>query len=187
MKSRKARYQQSSISKLPRASGGFVWKVRFSEHRNDKRHQRTLTFDGIQYPTERDVRAALETTVVRVNAGNDRSRVESLFGAIIEMKHLPSLEHSTKQTNAYLLGTYIEHRWWNTGILDVKPWQLAWPLEPDDFRNCQFIDGSSLLVNYLWITFMRPCKKIEDDPRNPQYLLTDAYVGYRFNGQQLES
>ena len=34
-------------------------------------------------------------------------------------------------------------------------------------------------------TFIRQLrKKIEDDPRNPQYLLTDAYVGYRFNEQQ---
>ena len=34
-------------------------------------------------------------------------------------------------------------------------------------------------------TFVRSLrKKIEDDPQNPQYLLTDAYVGYRFNEQQ---
>jgi len=33
-------------------------------------------------------------------------------------------------------------------------------------------------------TFVRQLrKKIEDDPRHPQYLLTDAYVGYRFNEQ----
>jgi len=33
-------------------------------------------------------------------------------------------------------------------------------------------------------TFVRQLrKKIEDDPQNPQYLLTDAYVGYRFNDQ----
>jgi len=33
-------------------------------------------------------------------------------------------------------------------------------------------------------TFVRQLrKKIEDDPRNPLYLLTDAYVGYRFNEQ----
>lgn len=33
-------------------------------------------------------------------------------------------------------------------------------------------------------TFIRNLrKKIEDDPRNPRYLLTDAYVGYRFKEQ----
>jgi two-component system KDP operon response regulator KdpE len=35
-------------------------------------------------------------------------------------------------------------------------------------------------VDYLR-TFVRQLrKKIEDDPSNPQYLMTDAYVGYRF-------
>ncbi len=124
MKLSKARYQQGSISKEPRASGGFVWKVRFSEFKQGKRHQKTLTFDGVKYPTERDVRAALEPTVSRVNAGTDRSRVESLFGALIDLyreKHLPGLEHSTRQTNTYLLNSYIEPQWWKTGILDVKP------------------------------------------------------------------
>jgi two-component system KDP operon response regulator KdpE len=37
-------------------------------------------------------------------------------------------------------------------------------------------------------TFVRQLrKKIEDDPQHPQYLLTDAYVGYRFNERPLES
>jgi two-component system, OmpR family, KDP operon response regulator KdpE len=37
-------------------------------------------------------------------------------------------------------------------------------------------------------TFVRQLrKKIEDDPRNPQYLLTDAYIGYRFNEQVPET
>jgi len=29
------------------------------------------------------------------------------------------------------------------------------------------------------------CKKIEDDPSNPLYLLTDVYVGYRFADAQM--
>lgn len=34
-------------------------------------------------------------------------------------------------------------------------------------------------------TFVRQLrKKIEDDPRHPRYLLTHAYIGYRFNGQE---
>ena len=37
-------------------------------------------------------------------------------------------------------------------------------------------------------TFVRQLrKKIEDDPRHPQYLLTDAYIGYRFNEPSSES
>jgi two-component system KDP operon response regulator KdpE len=35
-------------------------------------------------------------------------------------------------------------------------------------------------------TFVRQLRrKIEDDPRKPRYLLTDAYVGYRFNEQPM--
>jgi len=37
-------------------------------------------------------------------------------------------------------------------------------------------------------TFVRQLrKKIEDDPSNPKYLLTDAYVGYRFSEQLPET
>jgi len=42
-------------------------------------------------------------------------------------------------------------------------------------------------IEYLR-TFVRQLrKKIEDDPSNPQYLLTDAYVGYRFSDREAES
>jgi two-component system KDP operon response regulator KdpE len=37
-------------------------------------------------------------------------------------------------------------------------------------------------------TFVRQLrKKIEDDPRHPQYLLTDAYIGYRFDEKPPEA
>jgi len=42
-------------------------------------------------------------------------------------------------------------------------------------------------VEYLR-TFVRQLrKKIEDDPSNPVYLLTDVYVGYRFADAQMLS
>ena len=37
-------------------------------------------------------------------------------------------------------------------------------------------------------TFIRQLrKKLEDDPASPRYLLTDAYVGYRFSERYRES
>jgi two-component system KDP operon response regulator KdpE len=44
--------------------------------------------------------------------------------------------------------------------------------------------GNELEYLRTFIRLLR--KKIEDDPQNPVYLLTDAYVGYRFNDQQPE-
>ncbi len=51
MKRKKSRYQQGSIKRLKRVNG-YVWQVRFSEWKDGKRHQRTLTLDGAKYPTE---------------------------------------------------------------------------------------------------------------------------------------
>jgi two-component system, OmpR family, KDP operon response regulator KdpE len=42
--------------------------------------------------------------------------------------------------------------------------------------------GNELEYLRTFVRLLR--KKIEDDPQNPQYLLTDAYVGYRFNEQE---
>jgi two-component system KDP operon response regulator KdpE len=45
--------------------------------------------------------------------------------------------------------------------------------------------GNELEYLRTFVRLLR--KKIEDDPQNPQYLVTDAYVGYRFNEQQPET
>jgi two-component system KDP operon response regulator KdpE len=45
--------------------------------------------------------------------------------------------------------------------------------------------GNELEYLRTFVRLLR--KKIEDDPQNPVYLLTDAYVGYRFNDQQPEN
>ena len=127
MKTKRPRYQQGNITKLERL-GGFVWKVRFSEWVDGKRYQKALTFDGAKYPTERDVRTAIEPTVVQVNSGADRAKVEGIFGSVIDLyrkEHLPGLEHSTQQVNSYLLKNYIEPKFASAAIRDVEPLEVV--------------------------------------------------------------
>jgi integrase len=123
---RRARYQQGSIRKVERAKG-FAWEVRFSEWKNGKRHQRTLTFDPAEYPTEKDVRKGLELTVSQVNAEAGAVKADSKFMdicALYRQEHLPTLEHSTRYTNTYLLDDYIEAHFGHTPIREVKPLEI---------------------------------------------------------------
>jgi integrase len=93
-----------------------------------KRYQKALTFDGAKYPTERDVRTAIEPTVVQVNSGADRAKVEGIFGSVIDLyrkEHLPGLEHSTQQVNSYLLKNYIEPKFASAAIRDVEPLEVV--------------------------------------------------------------
>jgi integrase len=127
MRSNRARYQQGSIKKVKRAKG-YAWEVRFSEKLNGKRHQRCQTFDGTEYPTEKDVRKAIELTVSQVNAGTAGERADAKFGAITAIyrkEHLPELEHATQQVNAYLLTKYIEDEFGHMPIRDMKPLMIG--------------------------------------------------------------
>ena len=113
MKKTRARYQQGNIRKVPRANG-FAWEVRFSAGKVDgKAKYKSHYFAGDKYPTEASVRTALQHKVVLANAAAGRVKVDANFQVIIELyreKHLPGLEHSTQQTNLYLLDSYIEPR-----------------------------------------------------------------------------
>lgn len=105
MKTKRRRYQQGSIRRVPRMSG-YAWEVRFSEKANGKRWQRCLTFSGQDYPTEASVRKAIETTVILQNSGTGRAKVDAVFGTVVNLyrkEHLPTLRHSTRETNGYLL------------------------------------------------------------------------------------
>jgi integrase len=122
VKSRRARYQQGSIRKVARANG-FAWEVRFSEWTDGKRHQRTQIFDAAKYPKEQDVRKAIELTVSQVNAGTAGEKSDARFAAVTALyrsKHLPTLGHSTQCTNSYLLRNYIEHRFSQTPIREMR-------------------------------------------------------------------
>ncbi len=92
MSTKRSQYQQGSIRKVRKAKG-YAWEVRFSEWLNGKRFQRTMTFQGTEYPKETDVRKAIELTVSQINAGTAGEKADAKFGAIITLyrrKFLPS-------------------------------------------------------------------------------------------------
>jgi hypothetical protein len=76
-----------------RKAKGHAWEVRFSEWLNGKRFQRTMTFQGTEYPKEADVRKALELTVSQINSGTAGEKADAKFSAIVtpyRRKFLPS-------------------------------------------------------------------------------------------------
>ena len=92
MSTKRSQYQQGSIRKVRKAKG-YAWEVRFSEWLNGKRFQRTMTFQGTEYPKETDVRKAIELTVSQINSGTAGEKADAKFGAIITLyrrKFLPS-------------------------------------------------------------------------------------------------
>ncbi len=92
VRAKRSQYQQSSIRKLRKAKG-YVWEVRFSEWLNGQRFQRTMRFQGTEYPKEADVRKVFELTVSQINSGTAGEKADARFGAIITLyrrRFLPS-------------------------------------------------------------------------------------------------
>jgi len=127
LRTKRARYQQGTIRKVKRASG-FAWEVRFSTTVNGQRTWKSLYFLPDEYPTEASVRKAIQTQVALVNTENQRHKVGAKFGEITELyrvEHLPTLRHSTQQTNGYLLRDYIKPRWTDEALQDVTPLKVV--------------------------------------------------------------
>src|ERR1017187_3717374 len=103
MRTKRTRYQQGSIRRVPRATG-FAWEVRFSSGTVDgKQTYKSSYFNGMEYPTEASVKTALQHKVILTNSKAGKVKVDAFFNVIIELyreKHLPGLEHSTQQTNS---------------------------------------------------------------------------------------
>lgn len=123
MRTTRTRYQQGTIRKVERAKG-FAWEVRFCETVNGKQVRKTMTFHPRQYPTEASVRKAIQAQVALVNERTTRGKVDAKFEAITELyrsEHLPTLRHSTQQTNKFVLRRYIEPKWTGVNIRNVDP------------------------------------------------------------------
>ena len=121
MKLMNARYQNGSITRIPR-SHGFAWRVRFSERIGGKRVQKSMTFRGPEYRNESDVRKAIEFAVIQQNRDAARSKVDAAFSTIIDLyksEHMPGREHSTNQLSEYILRNYISPRFADSPIREV--------------------------------------------------------------------
>jgi integrase len=95
MREKHARYQNGSIRRIVRAKG-FAWEVRFSEvgATGEKNKYKSHYFSGAEYPTEADVRKALQQTVSLRNSETERVKVDANFGTITQLyrsEHLPTL------------------------------------------------------------------------------------------------
>ena len=68
----------------------------------------------MKYPTERDVRLAVEPHFASLNAGTLGGKAAATLGTIIERymtDELPKLPHSTQTTNKSLANLHIIPRW----------------------------------------------------------------------------
>jgi integrase len=123
MKVRRERYQHGSVRKVSR-SRGFAWEFRFYfTAPNGKRKLKVQTFDSVKYPTERDVRKAVEGQLGALNAGTLGGRVGATVGTLIDrylIEELPTLRHSTQSTNLSLIKLHIEPQWEDIRIGEVS-------------------------------------------------------------------
>jgi integrase len=127
LRAKRARYQQGNIRKVDRANG-FAWEVRFSETVNGKRKQKSLYFEGVEYPTTSSVRKAIELQVTLANSDSQRAKVGAKFSALTLLyrnEHLHTLRHSTRQKNDYLLRDHVEPRWDGELLMDVTPLKVV--------------------------------------------------------------
>jgi hypothetical protein len=123
MKVSRERYQHGSVRKVSR-SQGFAWEFRFYLTAPDgKRKLKVQTFDSLKYPTERDVRKAVEGQLSALNAGTLGGKLAATMGTIIERymaEDFLTLRHSTQTTNKSLINLHIKPRWEHVRLADVS-------------------------------------------------------------------
>jgi integrase len=152
------RYQHGSIRKVPR-SQGFAWEFRFYITGKDgKRQLKTQTFDSLKYPTERDVRKAVEGQLAALNAGTLGGKVATTLGTIIRrymVEEYPTLRHSTQTTNKSLIELHIKPRWEDVRLADVtaiavKQWLDTLPMGAASKARARNMISKFLDLAMLW-------------------------------------
>jgi integrase len=158
MKVNRERYQHGSVRKVPRAQG-FAWEFRFYITTPDgKRKLKVQTFDSIKYPTERDVRKAVEGQLSALNAGTLGGKVAATLGSIIDRymaEEFPTLRHSTQTTNKSLIDLHIRPKWQDVRLADVtamavKQWMEKLPFGAASKVRARNMVSKLLDLAMLW-------------------------------------
>lgn len=166
MKVKRERYQHGSIRKVPR-SQGFAWEFRYySTDSEGKRKLKVQTFDPAKFPTERDVRKAVEPQLAALNSGTLAGKLNATLGTIIDRYYkdedqFPSLRHSTQTTNKSLIELHIRPKFGKTRLSDVTAlsvnnWLKTLPVGAASKARARNIISKLLDLAMLWeyIPFM---------------------------------
>ncbi len=158
MKVSRERYQHGSVRKVPR-SQGFAWEFRYYHTSPDgKRKLKVQTFDPIRFPTERDVRKAVEGQLSALNAGTLGGKLAATVGTIIDRylaEEFPTLRHSTQTTNRSLVELHIRPRWGDIRLSDVtagavKQWLDSLPFGAASKARARNMLSKLLDLAMLW-------------------------------------
>ena len=158
MKFHRARYQHGSVRKVPR-SQGFAWEFRYYITGPDgKRKLKVQTFDPVKFPTERDVRKAVESQLAALNSGTLGGRIDATVGTIIDrylQDELPTLRHSTQTTNKSMIELHIRPRWEDVRLADVsalavKQWVDKLPFGAPSKARARNMISRMLDLAMLW-------------------------------------
>jgi integrase len=152
MRVNRDRYQHGSIRKVPRAQG-FAWEFRFYATAPDgNRKLKVQTFDSARYPTERDVRKAVEGQLSALNAGTLGGKVAATMGDIIArymLEEFPALRHSTQTTNKSLLDVHIKPKWQDVRLADVTAIAVKQWLEKLPFGAASKVRARNMISKLL--------------------------------------
>jgi integrase len=158
MKVSRERYQHGSVRKVPR-SQGFAWEFRFYITAPDgKRKLKVQTFDPAKYPTERDVRLAVQGQLSALNAGTLGGKVAATLGIVIDRymaEEFPQLRHSTQTTNRSLIDLHIRPKWQDARLaevtaLAVKQWLDKLPFGAPSKVRARNMVSKLLDLAMLW-------------------------------------
>ena len=158
MKVNRERYQHGSVRKVPSAQG-FAWEFRFYiTAPNGKRKLKVQTFDSVKYPTERDVRIAVEGQLSSLNASTLGGKVAATLGTIIDRymaEEFLALRHSTQTTNKSLLDLHIRPKWQDVRLADVtalavKQWMEKLPFGAASKVRARNMVSKLLDLAMLW-------------------------------------